>query len=159
MTTIAEPTDRAQVRQEAAEYFARHHPPPLDPVLRPTAEGRYRRAWARQYTENVTGIPAYGSTEWAQLHPGDPRKLAAAIQAAEAWAMEGEDLEVEHAQRLYDLQRAREQTQAEADHAARQVAAEAVRALNRVEYRQRSAEELRARAAAGHDRPGIEARQ
>lgn len=36
-------------------------------------------------------IPIYGSHEWHQLEPTDPRKFASVVRAAEAWRQDGTD--------------------------------------------------------------------
>ncbi|WP_088245278.1 hypothetical protein [Streptomyces sp. LUP47B] len=35
--------------------------------------------------------PKYGSAEWQALHPDDPRRLAAALSAAELWRKYGDE--------------------------------------------------------------------
>ncbi|MFD0772633.1 hypothetical protein ACFQZ2_01705 [Streptomonospora algeriensis] len=60
-----------------------------------SAEIRYRKRWSSILVargKQAGDIPVYGSTDWAQLPDSDPRKAAAAIRAAEAWASEGDDL-------------------------------------------------------------------
>lgn len=37
------------------------------------------------------GFPKYASPEWAALHPDDPRRLAAALAAAEMWRKYGDE--------------------------------------------------------------------
>ncbi|MCX4699529.1 hypothetical protein [Streptomyces sp. NBC_01373] len=41
--------------------------------------------WARLELVHLTGLPAYGSSEWHLMEPSDPRRQAALIVAAEAW--------------------------------------------------------------------------
>jgi len=53
-----------------------------------------RRAWARQHLAGVADRPTYGSAEWAGLTDDDPRKLAAAIVAAECWASDLDNLPI-----------------------------------------------------------------
>ncbi|MEU0035506.1 hypothetical protein [Streptomyces sp. NPDC006333] len=36
-------------------------------------------------------FPRYGSAEWQALHPDDPRRLAAALAAAELWRKYGDE--------------------------------------------------------------------
>lgn len=36
-------------------------------------------------------LPAYGSQEWAGLNPGNPRRLASALHAAEMWRRYGDE--------------------------------------------------------------------
>jgi hypothetical protein len=35
-------------------------------------------------------IPIYGSDEWDQLVPADPRRFASVVRAAECWRLDGE---------------------------------------------------------------------
>lgn len=68
-----------------------------------------RRRWAYGYLRRVSKPPpAYGTPEFLAL-PEGPEKWAACVRAAEAWAGDGEDLElklrieVEAMQRAYKL--------------------------------------------------------
>lgn len=73
-------------------------------------EIRYRKQWVRILVDRgkkVGDIPTFGSTEWARLPDGDPRKAASAARAAEAWAAEGDDLALrlrreDHERRVVD---------------------------------------------------------
>lgn len=58
-----------------------------------------RRAWARAMVAHITDpttaptdLPGYGSPRWAALADDDPRKLAAAVIAAECWATDTDEL-------------------------------------------------------------------
>lgn len=60
-----------------------------------TTEKRYRHTWSQALIKRGQDhgeIPLYGSREWCELADDDPRKAAAAIRAAEAWARQGDDL-------------------------------------------------------------------
>jgi len=35
-------------------------------------------------------LPIYGSPEWDQLVPGDPRRFASVVRAAECWYLDGQ---------------------------------------------------------------------
>jgi hypothetical protein len=53
-----------------------------------------RRQWAYGLIRRVTSpCPSYGSRAWLDLPEGDPAKIAAVVVAAEAWAIDGDDLE------------------------------------------------------------------
>ncbi len=53
-----------------------------------------RRRWAFRMVERCqTPPPSYGSAEWLKLPEGDYRKVAAVVIAAEAWAVDGDNLE------------------------------------------------------------------
>jgi hypothetical protein len=55
-----------------------------------------RRGWAKamvaHITDRPTCLPIYGSPRWAALADDDPRKLAAAVIAAECWATDQDEL-------------------------------------------------------------------
>jgi len=55
-----------------------------------------RRAWAKAMVAHITNrptdLPNYGSPRWAALADDDPRKLAAAVIAAECWATDQDEL-------------------------------------------------------------------
>lgn len=82
-------------------------PAPLALPL-PTAWARERIAAGRAVGE----LPAYGSPAWHELAEEDPRKLAAALAAAECWRIEGETLTERLARELAE---ARAAAQAEQD--------------------------------------------
>ena len=42
-------------------------------------------SWVREELAHLVGVPEYGSAEWLQLEPGDPRQQAALVLAAERW--------------------------------------------------------------------------
>ncbi|GAA0986880.1 hypothetical protein GCM10009562_39500 [Nocardioides aquaticus] len=46
----------------------------------------------RHYTRQAPDAPAFGSAAWLAL-PDGPAKIAAVVRAAEAWAMDGDDLQ------------------------------------------------------------------
>ncbi|MFG1621185.1 DUF2742 domain-containing protein [Kribbella sp. NPDC049227] len=47
---------------------------------------RARRDWAKAMVARINDRPTYGTPRWAALADDDPRKLAAAVIAAECWA-------------------------------------------------------------------------
>lgn len=60
-----------------------------------TRESRRRRIWATatiRTARDLGPIPRYGSSEWFDLDSGDPRWLAAILVAAEAWALDADDV-------------------------------------------------------------------
>ncbi|MEV6286468.1 DUF2742 domain-containing protein [Kribbella sp. NPDC051770] len=83
----------------------------LPPRFTPTepALTHERTSWAKTMVAHITDRPRYGSPEWARLADTDPRKLAAAIVAAECWATTRDDLPTRLAAEL-DAHRAAEQT-------------------------------------------------
>lgn len=52
-----------------------------------------RQEWARHLLAAAPDAPAYGSPEWLALPEGSPAKVAAVVRAAEAWAVDGDELE------------------------------------------------------------------
>lgn len=53
-----------------------------------------RRRWAYAMVSRCEEPPpSYGSPDWLALPEGDVQKVAAVVNAAEAWAREGDDLE------------------------------------------------------------------
>lgn len=51
--------------------------------------------WARRliaHGRNAGALPRYGDDEWRRLADADPRKVAAAVVAAECWRLDGERL-------------------------------------------------------------------
>lgn len=61
----------------------------------PPSESDVRRAWIRTTVTAraaLTQHPVYGSTQWCALADDDPRKLAAALIAAECWATDQDEL-------------------------------------------------------------------
>jgi hypothetical protein len=42
-------------------------------------------SWAREELAVLSTVPEYGSPEWHRLEPGDPRRQAAVVVAAERW--------------------------------------------------------------------------
>ncbi|MFL1432742.1 MULTISPECIES: DUF2742 domain-containing protein [unclassified Nocardiopsis] len=74
-----------------------------------TDEQRHRRQWSQTIIDrgkDCGPLPLFGSREWCQLADDDPRKAAAAVRAAEAWAREGDDLGFTIAQEAYNRRRA-----------------------------------------------------
>lgn len=53
---------------------------------------RARRNWAKAMVAHITDRPTYGTPHWATLADDDPRKLAAAVIAAECWATDLDEL-------------------------------------------------------------------
>lgn len=52
-----------------------------------------RRRWAYSLARRcTTPPPPYGSSEWLALSDGTPEKVAAVVNAAEAWARDGDNL-------------------------------------------------------------------
>lgn len=54
-----------------------------------------RRTWAKAMVATITDptrLPTYGTPHWAALADDDPRKLAAAVLAAECWATDLDEL-------------------------------------------------------------------
>jgi hypothetical protein len=53
-----------------------------------------RRYWARRMIDKAKGapLPVYGSAEWLSLPDGDAVKVASVVVAAEAWAMDSDDI-------------------------------------------------------------------
>lgn len=66
------------------------------PPPRPNpADVRRRRAFASTHIADATRlgpIPTYGSAAWHRLPYPDPRRWAAVLVAAEAWAHDGDDI-------------------------------------------------------------------
>lgn len=54
--------------------------------------GAFVELWAGARTSYFAkDHPKYGSAEWQALHPDDPRRLAAALAAAEMWRKYGDE--------------------------------------------------------------------
>ncbi|WP_328746417.1 hypothetical protein OHT57_12735 [Streptomyces sp. NBC_00285] len=52
----------------------------------------FAQLWANARTAYFAGgFPKYASGEWRALHPDDPRRLAAALEAAEMWRKFGDE--------------------------------------------------------------------
>ncbi|MFE2530417.1 hypothetical protein [Streptomyces sp. NPDC059371] len=49
-----------------------------------TGEGE-AASWAREEIAGLLTVPEYGSEAWHGLEPGDPRRQAALVLAAERW--------------------------------------------------------------------------
>ncbi|MEU0035129.1 DUF2742 domain-containing protein [Streptomyces sp. NPDC006333] len=47
--------------------------------------GEETASWAREELAGLTTVPEYGSEAWHRLEPGDPRRQAALVVAAERW--------------------------------------------------------------------------
>ncbi|MFG1909028.1 DUF2742 domain-containing protein [Kribbella sp. NPDC048928] len=116
-----------------------------------------RRAWAKAMVAHIThrtADPAYGSPRWAALADDDPRKLAAAVIAAECWATDTDDLPDRVRRDLADLHQVDEHHWAERfDHARKiaQAAASPAAFTLRAHYAHTQAERI---ADARRHRPG-----
>lgn len=62
---------------------------PLPPAIEP---GDFAQLWAEAKSSFLASdFPKYASDEWRALHPDDPRRLAAALAAAEMWRKYGDE--------------------------------------------------------------------
>jgi hypothetical protein len=67
-------------------------PEPEPPTIEP---GDVVQLWADAKSLYLAGeFPKYASPEWIALHPDDPRRLAAALAAAEMWRKYGDEEEL-----------------------------------------------------------------
>jgi len=56
-------------------------------------ETTLRRRWAYSLIRrSMSPVPTYGSQAWIELPEGSAEKIASVVVAAEAWAMDGDDL-------------------------------------------------------------------
>lgn len=63
-----------------------------DPPSFSVDPGDFAQLWADARSSFFAGgFPKYGSPEWVALHPDDPRRLAAALAAAEMWRKYGDE--------------------------------------------------------------------
>lgn len=60
----------------------------VDPDVLTTLWANAKAAWTAR------DFPKYGSREWIALDPGDPRRLAGALEAAEMWRKYGDEDEL-----------------------------------------------------------------
>lgn len=82
-----------------------------------TTESRRRRRWATSTIRAARALgplPRYGAPEWLNLDQADPRWLAAIVVAAEAWAIDADNVADRLATEL-DAARAAAQTLAAED--------------------------------------------
>lgn len=63
-------------------------PEAVDPGVLTELWANAKAAWAAR------DFPKYGSREWIALDPGDPRRLAGALEAAEMWRKYGDEEEL-----------------------------------------------------------------
>lgn len=75
-----------------------------------------RKAWVRRYTRQAPDAPPFGSAQWLAL-PDGPAKIAAVVRAAEAWAMDGDDLQARLGAELDALRLADKRAEDDAWHA------------------------------------------
>jgi hypothetical protein len=64
------------------------------PTSGPTGEADIirRRRWAYSLISRAAQTPPYGSANWHSLPEGSAERIAAVVIAAEAWAMDAEDI-------------------------------------------------------------------
>ena len=66
-----------------------------------------RRCWASSLIRRAgKPPPSYGSPDWLALPEGSPAKVASVVVAAEAWALDGDDVEARLHRQLEDERRA-----------------------------------------------------
>jgi len=66
-----------------------------------------RRCWASSLIRRAgKPPPSYGSPEWLALPEGSPAKVASVVVAAEAWAVDGDDIPERMRRDLADVRRA-----------------------------------------------------
>ena len=99
----------------------------LDTVNAPFASGAdsrgsdtapLRRRWAQSLIRKAPNPPRYGSPAWLALPEGSPGKIASVVVAAEAWALDDDDVEARLHRLLEDERRAFKQAE-DADYQAR----------------------------------------
>ncbi len=85
------------------------------------ADHARRRRWADSLIRKAgKPPPSYGSPAWLALPEGSPAKVASVVVAAEAWALDGDDVEARLHRQLEDERRAFKDAE-DADYQARAV--------------------------------------